>query len=158
MCDQADSRETKEGDRGKAMKQESCEGSFREHDAAVRGRALKEFRRRGFRRRMANGGVAVAVVSLLLTIAFRRADENRNIAAEVQLEAPIIQISNTGQGSEERLTHTDAGEEKREEAKGELSDEQLLTIFPEGSCFIAEVNGKKILVFRDAEVRAQFFN
>ena len=41
--------------------------------------------------------------------------------------------------------------------EGELNDQELVALFPEGSCFIAEVNGKKKLVFSDAAVRAQFF-
>lgn len=39
----------------------------------------------------------------------------------------------------------------------ELTDEQLLAVFPPGSCFIAEVNGKKTLVFHDPALRAHYF-
>jgi hypothetical protein len=38
-----------------------------------------------------------------------------------------------------------------------ISDEELLAIFPPGSCFYAEVDGQKILVFTDPEVRKRFY-
>jgi hypothetical protein len=38
-----------------------------------------------------------------------------------------------------------------------LTDEELIAKFPPGSCFMAEVNGKKILVFKDPQVEKQFF-
>lgn len=40
----------------------------------------------------------------------------------------------------------------------EISEEQLVKMFPPDSCFVAEVNGKKMLVFRDAKLRAQYLN
>ena len=45
-----------------------------------------------------------------------------------------------------------------EKKAGVLTDEQLVALFPAGSCFIAEVNGQKKLVFVDPEVQRQFFN
>lgn len=38
-----------------------------------------------------------------------------------------------------------------------ISDEELVAAFPPDSCFIAEVDGRKILVFRDPAVRDRFF-
>lgn len=38
-----------------------------------------------------------------------------------------------------------------------LTDEELIAKFPPDSCFLAEVNGKKILVFKDPAVEKQFF-
>jgi len=40
---------------------------------------------------------------------------------------------------------------------GFLTDKELLAAFPQGSCFIAEVDGKKKLVFLDPEVRRTYF-
>ena len=37
-----------------------------------------------------------------------------------------------------------------------LSDEQLLALFPSNSCFLAEVDGRQILVFDDPELREKF--
>ena len=37
-----------------------------------------------------------------------------------------------------------------------LTDSQLLALFPEGSCFLAEVDGKKRLVFFDPNVEREY--
>ena len=37
-----------------------------------------------------------------------------------------------------------------------ISEEQLVALFPAESCFVAEVDGKKLLVFRSAELRKQY--
>jgi hypothetical protein len=37
-----------------------------------------------------------------------------------------------------------------------LTDSQLLALFPEGSCFLAEVDGKKKLVFFDPKVEREY--
>ena len=37
-----------------------------------------------------------------------------------------------------------------------LSDAELLAAFPADSCFLAEVNGERILVFRDPELRKRY--
>ena len=39
-----------------------------------------------------------------------------------------------------------------------LTDEQLLAFFPADSCFIAEADGRKILVFRSPELRQKYFH
>jgi hypothetical protein len=37
-----------------------------------------------------------------------------------------------------------------------LTDQDLVAAFPKGSCFIAEVDGKKELIFLDAEVERTY--
>jgi hypothetical protein len=37
-----------------------------------------------------------------------------------------------------------------------LTDDELLALFPAGSCFLAEVDGKKKLVFFDPEVEREY--
>ena len=37
-----------------------------------------------------------------------------------------------------------------------LTDQELVAAFPKGSCFIAEVDGKKELVFLDPEVQRMY--
>jgi hypothetical protein len=37
-----------------------------------------------------------------------------------------------------------------------ISDEELLSLFPQGSCFLAELDGKQVLVFKDAKLRGEF--
>jgi hypothetical protein len=39
-----------------------------------------------------------------------------------------------------------------------LTDSELLALFPEGSCFLAEVDGKKKLVFLDPKVERQYIS
>jgi hypothetical protein len=39
-----------------------------------------------------------------------------------------------------------------------LTDGELLALFPEGSCFLAEVDGKKKLVFLDPKVERQYMS
>ena len=45
-----------------------------------------------------------------------------------------------------------AGEPKSIERARDLTDEELLASFPEGSCFIAEIDGRKELIFLDPAV------
>ena len=141
------------------MKHESIETTFRKHDAAVHERATKEYRRRGFWRRMGNGSVAVFVLGVLITVMFQLSNNNEEVVARFQKSELItahdsnsVTSPNIESTNRIRITN-DSGE-----AMGELNDAQLLAMFPEGSCFIAEVNGKKMLVFPEAEVRAHFFN
>ena len=39
-----------------------------------------------------------------------------------------------------------------------LTDAQLLALFPEGSCFLAEVDGRKKLVFLDPQVKREYIS
>ncbi len=45
---------------------------------------------------------------------------------------------------------------KQSDQPRELTDEQLVAAFPKGSCFIAEVDGKKQLVFFDPEMERAY--
>jgi hypothetical protein len=137
------------------MKNENIERTFCAHNAAVHERALKEYRRRGFRRRIANGSVAVVIIGALLTFAFQKSNDNDKVIAGSERGASTVQVSNSAVSPEIQFAGIVRG---RGNTTGELNDEQLLAIFPEGSCFIAEVNGKKMLVFRDAQLRARFLN
>jgi hypothetical protein len=38
-----------------------------------------------------------------------------------------------------------------------LSDDELLSAFPPGTCALIEIDGKKVLVFRGAEERKKYF-
>ncbi len=39
-----------------------------------------------------------------------------------------------------------------------LTDQELLAAFPKGTCFIAEVDGKKLLVFLDPQVKRAYLS
>jgi hypothetical protein len=45
---------------------------------------------------------------------------------------------------------------KTPDAPRRLTDEELVAAFPKGSCFIAEVDGKKELVFLDPKVQRTY--
>ena len=110
-------------------------------------RAWAEFRRARFIRRIALISSTVVAVTGLVAggLLFRASERNktRNLAtmpvrteskqpAAVQAEAPAND--------------------------GRLTDEQLLAFFPPDSCFIAEADGRKILVFRSPEIRQKYFH
>ena len=105
---------------------------------------------------------------------FRRARFIRRIALISSATAAVIVLSVGGllfRGSERSKTRTLATmrvetEAQRPEAvqaeapanDATLTDEQLLAFFPADSCFIAEADGRKILVFRSSELRQKYFH
>ena len=111
--------------------------AFSDHDTRVHGQALKAFRRRHAFRRLRTCIAAFCAFSAFL-IAFRRPDVP---PPELPSPGPVALVSSTkGEGSPI------------------LDDQQLLQSFPPGSCFLAEVNGRKILVFTDPAVEKLYLN
>ena len=55
-----------------------------------------------------------------------------------------------------QITMARAGLPKAPEQPRRLSDRELVAAFPKGSCFIAEVDGKKELVFLDPKVERMY--
>jgi hypothetical protein len=82
---------------------------------------------------------------------------SRNCALALVLLLTVVWISRIA------LSHTQpmrsvalpSQEEARPREKS-LSDEELLAAFPPGTCALTEINGRKILVFRDNEARKRF--
>ena len=131
---------------------------FQEHDQAVHARAISAYRWRLMRRRMVGGGCVVFAAVLLGAVLLGP----REVAKQAGNAPPGragdgLPQSDDGENGRAQGTRTDASSPARSVAR-EINDEELLAIFPEGSCFIAEVNGKKTLVFSDPAVRARFFN
>lgn len=122
------------------LEQTVADADFKTHDAEVRRAALREFRKSNYRRKLAaiSGIAAALAVTTVLLIGSLRT-KHVSVAA-VPLEA---------KGS----TATQSAR-----ASGSLSDEQLLAVFPPGSCYFAEVDGRKMLVFKDEKVRQIYFN
>ena len=110
-------------------------------------RAWAEFRRARFMRRIALiSGAAAAVTALVAGgLLFRASERNktRDLAT-----MPVRTESKQPTAVQAEAPANDAT----------LTDEQLLAFFPADSCFIAEVDGRKILVFRDAELRKKYFH
>lgn len=136
--------------------------SFRAHDEAVHARAKEAFRQRRMRRNGARAGVALAVIFVAGILIAPRSWRPQVEVKEVQSRTRQGLVgSGIASGSSEMKDEANAKESKRStegEFARELNDEELLAIFPEGSCFMAEVNGRKTLVFHDPAVRAKFFN
>src|SRR5437667_8925226 len=101
-------------------------------------RAWAEFRRTRFMRRIALISGAAAVLAALVAggLFFRASERNKTrdlatIPVRTESKRPAaVQV-------------------KQRTNDSTLTDEQLLAFFPADSCFIAEVDGGKILVFRD---------
>jgi hypothetical protein len=110
-------------------------------------RAWAEFRRARVMRRIALiSSAAVVVTALVAGSLFFRASERkrtRNLAT-----APARTEWKQSKAVQADAPTNDAT----------LTDEQLLAFFPADSCFIAEVEGRKILVFRDPELRQKYFH
>ena len=153
----ANPRANKKINSGKTMK-EQPDLNFREHDQAVRARAINAYRWRLMRRRMVGGGCAVFAAVLLGAALLGPLEVSKQAGnARPGRTGDGVPQSNEGENGSAHRTRTDASSPARSVAR-EINDEELLAIFPEGSCFIAEVNGKKTLVFSDPAVRARFFN
>ena len=110
-------------------------------------RAWAEFRRARFMRRTALiSSAAVAVIALVAGgLFFRTSERNktRNLAT-----MPVRTESKPPTAVQADPPTNDTP----------LTDEQLLAFFPANSCFIAEADGRKILVFRDPELRQKYFH
>ena len=153
----ADPRAYEKFYRGKTMTDQSPI-TFRRHDQALHARAISAYRTRLMRRRMAGAGCGIFLAVLLGAAVLGPREELQQTGYT------------TGSRTDESVGEADNGEKKNALAPPvyattptpivarELNDEELLAIFPEGSCFIAEVNGKKTLVFSDPAARARFFN
>jgi hypothetical protein len=139
------------------MKNDGMNEIFFTHNAAVREQALDEFRRRNSRRRIANASAVVCALGFILAFVFVRPGSESNLASSGSSKgtgSARTVVTQRKTVSENQVTMAGPSPDRI----GELSDEQLLAIFPEGSCFLAEVNGRKTLVFHDPAVRARFFN
>jgi hypothetical protein len=102
-------------------------------NAAAKAKAMGAFHARQRRRRFIRGTSGIVALTAILAGGFywvNRPTNNSSAKIIAVPEAPAKQPK-TGRT---------------------LSDEQLLAAFPPGSCFIAEVNGRKELVFLEPEV------
>jgi hypothetical protein len=110
-------------------------------------RAWAEFRRARVVRRIALvSSAAVAVTALVAGgLLFRASERNktRNLAT-----MPVPTEPKQPRAVQAVAPANDAT----------LTDEQLLAFFPADSCFIAEAEGRRILVFRDPEVREKYLH
>jgi hypothetical protein len=96
----------------------------------------RNVRRRKFLRGIV-GGVSVLSLMVVGLMPYEK-DRVRSLSAKKQIEAP----------------HSI----KSAKIESCMSDDELLRSFPPGSCFLAEVNGKTVLVFTDESVKRAVMN
>jgi hypothetical protein len=113
----------------------------------VKERAWAEFLRARFVRRIALISSAAVAMSALVAggLLFRASERNK---ARSLATMPVRPESKRPTPVHAEAPTNDAT----------LTDEQLLAFFPADSCFIAEVDGRKILVFRDPEIKQKYFH
>ena len=114
----------------------------REHSARDVNLLLGEFRLAYWRRKMRGVLLAAAamLVAGLLTSVYTREDKSEQVAEGTP---PIATPKNAADISISLPPKPE-----------NLTDEELLNLFPPGSCFLAEFNGKQVLVFTDPELDA----
>src|SRR5688572_5947699 len=107
-----------------------------EESGSQKALAMAAFRRARFERRVrAFGGVALVVVAALAAgLHYYRTERPATVAKTSQPQAVTS-------GTLVKLT-----------------DEELLATFPTNSCFLAEVNGRQILVFTDRSLKEKFLH
>ena len=117
-----------------------CGGQLKE-------RAWAEFRRARSVRRIASISSAALALAVLVAggLLFRASERSKSGTLTAMPVRP----------ESKRPTAVQAKDRANDDA---LTDEQLLAFFPADSCFIAEVDGRKILVFRNPEVRQKYFH
>ena len=115
--------------------------------AQLKERAWAEFRRARFIRRIALISSAAAAVTALVAggLFFRASERNKTRSLAIM---PVRTEAKQPTAVQAEAPANDAT----------LTDEQLLAFFPADSCFIAEADGRKILVFRSPELRQKYFH
>ena len=121
--------------------------SFDAFSGQLKERAWAEFRRARFIRRIALISSATAAVMALVTggLLFRASERSKTRT-----------LATTPVRTEAKRPTAVQAEAPANDAT--LTDEQLLAFFPADSCFIAEADGRKILVFRSPELRQKYFH
>lgn len=105
-------------------------------DAACKAQAMGAFQTHQRVRRVIRlaGGMSLLAIALAAAIHFSR--PLPNVPAQAALAPP-------------EAVPSPVAESKEPKSSRFLTDEQLLASFPEGSCFIAEIDGRKELIFLD---------
>ena len=131
--------------RGQLLDEVLQDESFKEFDARLRQQALAEFRCGQFIRKIASISSLAALVIASAIGGFFFLEEhpkrdsspasdraaNPHESPEASIKAPGKEVST-------------------------LTDEELIASFPPNSCYLAEVDGRQILVFRDSKLRSQY--
>ncbi len=82
---------------------------------------------------------------------------SRNCALALVFLCATVWISETGlKHSHSTRTVALPSQGQTRPSEKSLSDEELLAAFPPGTCALTEIDGRKVLVFRDDEARKRF--
>src|SRR4026208_315257 len=103
--------------------------------------ALAAFRRARFVRKVTRVSAVLALIIAVTGLLIWQHDPNRN--SRIAAGPRDSSVSRQPQG------------EPTEHDVPTLTDEQLLASFPPNSCFLAEVDGRQILVFTDPAIEQQ---
>jgi hypothetical protein len=105
-------------------------------NAAVKAEALKAFRGRQRARRLTRWAGTTAAVALAAGAAFHWLARRQDLAPTIATQpVPVKTATNS---------------------PAQLTDQQLLACFPQGTCFIAEVDGVKKLVFFNPDAERNY--
>ena len=117
---------------------------FKESEHGEMNPLLREFRRAHWRRKASAvllAAAAVFAVGILSALYLRDARQETSVAASTVASAGLEQS-------------VSASAPRTGESSDYLSDEELLNLFPSNSCFLAEFDGKQVLVFKDPALAA----
>ena|SRR5690348_15106031 len=116
--------------------------SFAAFDYELKRKSLAEFRRARFIRR---AGIISVVVALLAaaggSLLFMHSQPGH-----VFVDSPPIQLPANPNSTAIKAN------------AGIITEAQLVGLFPSNTCFIAEVEGRKVLVFRSEELRRKYLD
>jgi hypothetical protein len=130
------------------LEQTLHEESFQQHDRQTHQLSFSALRKRKLQARVFQITLLAAALTLSASTLFYFITPGRSLPlppAQLSSSAPLPQLP---------APVVPAAPEEIQS----LTDQQLLDFFPPGSCFFAEANGKRILVFHDEKVRARYFN
>ena len=110
--------------------------SWQTNNAAFKAAVLGTFRAQRHVRRLARWTTGVLALVAVVAVGIHWLGTPRNVSRQIAANVPAVP--------------------SRAPKPHELTDAELLAAFPKGSCFIAEVDGKKELVFFDPAVERQY--
>ena len=113
---------------------------WRHADAAAKARVLGKFQSRHHLRRL--GRAVCLIVPLSAALLYALWSPRPPEIAEVQSTGPQAPLSVP----------------EKVEAPRSLTDKELLSFFPPGSCVVVEIDGEPQLFFLDPEMERQFFS
>jgi len=112
--------------------------AFLAHEAKLKAFAARSARRKRIARVLLPSALVLAALAMPLAARYRLERAAEAVPQPVVAQARPVERSTAK--SDEPLT-----------------DEQLIAAFPPNSCMLIELDGKPVLVFRDAELQRRYF-